>query len=559
MYLRIINLRRDEKHYQYLKLVETTRHKGKIVQKTLLNFGNIEQWPEEKLNELIFQLNEFCKLNLGPRAEDVTVHDAFDFGACFALDTIWKHLHMSDTIRHHMSKHPCDIDIVPPVKAMVFNRLLEPLSKLRVSEWVTTQAIPELFSREIPLHHYYRSLDYLMAHKLSLEKDIFWKVNDIFSVDLSLVFYDLTSSYFEGDCCTVAKRGYSRDHRPDRRQIEIGLLVNREGIPIAHEVWDGNIKDQKTVPDALETMQKRFRVKRCIFVGDNAMATPENIDLLRNKHYEYITSLKLLKDSRALTLLKDSSVPAVEHFTKLKDNLFIHELSSPGEGFHDDERIIICYNPERAAVTRQKRDQKLEESRQYLQAIIDAPAKRGRRKKPEKITAMVVRNLRKRGTYKYFTYTFTKEGTFEYHDNITAIDNAQRTDGMCMLLTNSSHLKPEEVALGYRTLSEVEHAFREIKNFLRIRPIYHYNNLRVRGHVFICVLAYLIEKILEQKLKQSQCTISAHQALQKLKTFRMVRYSVMNTTLNKCTECTREQNDIFNALGIRDIPKIPVF
>ena len=163
MYLRIINLKRDEKHYKYLKLVETTRHKGKIIQKTILNFGNIEQWPEDKLNELIFQLNEFCNLKLGPKAEDVDVHDTFDFGACFAIDTIWKELHLSDTIRHHMKKHTCDIDIVPPVKAMVFNRLLEPSSKLRVSEWVTTQAIHEIFPHEIPLHHYYRSLDYLMT------------------------------------------------------------------------------------------------------------------------------------------------------------------------------------------------------------------------------------------------------------------------------------------------------------------------------------------------------------------------------------------------------------
>ena len=150
MYLYIIYLKRDEKHYTYLKLVETTRHKDKIIQKTLLNFGNIEQWPEDKLNELVFQLNEFCNLKLGPKIEDVDIHDAFDFGACFALDTIWAQLNLSDTLRHHMKAHTCEIDIVPPVKAMVFNRLLEPSSKLRVSEWVTTQAIHEISQRDSP-------------------------------------------------------------------------------------------------------------------------------------------------------------------------------------------------------------------------------------------------------------------------------------------------------------------------------------------------------------------------------------------------------------------------
>jgi transposase len=559
MYLRIINLRRGEKQYKYLKLVETTRYKKKIIQKTLLNFGNVDQWPEEKLNELVFHLNEFCNLNLAPRMEDVDVHDAFDFGACFAVDSIWKELNMSDTIRHHMKEHTCDIDIVPPVKAMVFNRILEPSSKLRVSEWVTTQAIHEIYPNRIPLHHYYRSLDYLMAHKASLEEDIFWKANDIFNLDLSLVFYDLTSSYFEGNSSDIAKHGYSRDHRPDCRQIEIGLLVNREGIPIAHEVWEGNIKDQKTVPDALETLKNRFNVKRCVFVGDNAMATPENITLLRDKNYEYITSLKLLKDSRALALLKNPSLPDYEHFTKLKDNLYIHEVTSPCAGFHDDERIIICYNPERAYATSQKREEKLTKSRKYLQSIIDTPPQRGRRKKPEKVIAMVERNLRKMFTYKYFTCTFARDNVFEYHDNLTTLDHAQRTDGICMLLTNSSQLTPQEVALGYRTLSEVEHAFKEIKNFLKIRPIYHYKDLRVRGHVFICVLAYLVEKFIEKKLKQLQLTISTQKALQKLKPIRMVRYTIMNKSLQKITNINAEQNEIFNSLGISEIPKIPLF
>lgn len=559
MYLRIINLTRGERRYKYLKLVETTRYKGKIVQKTLLNFGNIEQWPEDKLNELVYQLNEFCDLKLGPRDEDVAVHETFEFGACYALDSLWKELNMSDTIRQHMKVHACDIDIVPPVKAMVFNRLMEPASKLRVSEWAPTQAIDEIFPRKIPLHQYYRSLDYLMAHKESLEEDIFWNVNDIFNLDLSLVFYDLTSSYFEGECCDIAKRGYSRDHRPDCRQIEVGLLVNRDGIPIAHEVWEGNIKDQNTVPDALDALKKRFSIKRCIFVGDNAMSTPENIMLLREKHYEYITSLKLLRDSRALALLKHPSLPEYTRFTQLKDNLYLYEITSPGAEFYADERIIICYNPERALATRRKRDDKLNETREYLTTIKERPPKKGQPKQPEKIIAMVERNLRKMGTHKYFTCGFTSEGIFEYHDNTPAIDHARITDGICMLITNAAHLKPDEVALGYRTLSEVEHAFKEIKNFLRIRPIYHYKNMRVRGHVFICVLAYLLEKFMEKKLKQTHLNLSTQKALLNLKSIRLVNYTVMNKHMQKRTDISPEQENIFNALGVSNIPRIPDF
>lgn len=559
MYLRILELSRGDKKYKYLKLVEAARRKGKIIQKTLLNFGNVEQWPQEKLTEFVCRLNEFCQLNLGPRAEDVDVHDAFDFGACFAIDAVWKELCLSETIRRHMREHACDIDIVPPVKAMVFNRLLEPSSKLGVYEWVTSQAIHEVFPDKIPLHRYYRSLDYLMTHKESLEEDIFWKVNDIFNLDLSLVFYDLTSSYFEGDHCAIARRGYSRDHRPDCRQIEIGLLVNRDGIPIAHEVWDGNVKDQNTVPDTLETMRKRFNIKRCIFVGDNGMATSENIALMRKNRYEYIVGMRLLKDARALAVLNDPSLPGRGHFTVIKDNLTVHEVTKPGEGFHDDERVIICYNPERAQSTRGRRDEKLEESREYLREIKERPSKQGQPRQPEKITAMVERNLRKRGTHQYFTWGFTENGIFDYRENTAALDKARITDGICMLLTNSPTLSPADIALGYRTLSEVEQAFRNIKNVIRIRPIYHYNDIRVRGHVFICVLAYLIEQFIEKKLTQAHVPLSAHKALSILKPIRMVRYTIMNKTLQKRTNISQEQENISHALSVSEIPLMPVF
>lgn len=561
MFLRIIDVKKSNRQYQYLKLVETAWNKGKVTQKTLLNFGNIEQWPKEKLAEFISKLTLFC--NLPPAVEtteaDVTIYHALDYGAPFILDALWKELKLSECIRKHVAHNTCEIDIVPPVKAMVFNRLIEPSSKLKVFEWVKTQVIPEVYPQDVPLHHYYRSLDYLMAHKTSLEEDVFWNVNDIFNIDLSLVFYDLTSSYFEGDRCEIATHGYSRDHRPDRRQIEIGLLVNRDGIPLAHEVWEGNVKDGKTVPDTLTTLQHRFNVKRCVFVGDNGMATPENIHLLREKHYEYIMSLKLLKDARALQLLQRFTPDDYLSFQKLKDNLLIREIPAPITGFHTDERVIICYNPERAQTTKQRRDERLKKSQEYLQTIRDTPPKQGRRKKPEKITSMVERYLRKQGTYKYFTGTFTTEGAFEYQTRTDVLDQAAKTDGIWIILTNAQHLTSAEIALGYKTLYEVEHAFREIKDFLRIRPIYHSNDLRVRGHVFICVLAYLLEKILENKLQSAAVKLSPQKVVEHFKSMRMVTGEVMGKPINKITEISKEQKTILNSLGFAETPKFPTF
>lgn len=554
MFPRIIQLKKGNHTYQYLKIVQTARYKEKIVQKTILNFGNIEHWPKERLKELLFKLNQFCALEMTPSNDDISIQSALDYGASYLLDAIWKELKLSACIRSHTAKQQYTIDIVPPVKAMVFNRLLDPSSKLQVSEWVTTQVIDEVYPHEIPLHHYYRSLEYVMEHKQSLEEDVFWSVNDIFNIDLSLVFYDLTSSYFEGECCPLSRYGYSRDHRPDRRQIEIGLVVNRDGIPIAHEVWEGNVKDATTVPDTLAALQNRFGIKRCVFVGDNGMATPETIKQLRESKYEYITSLKILKDDRALRIIHNVDPDTSQEFIKLKDNLLIYEVPSPGEGFHDDERVIICYNPHRAERTKQNRTEKLDQAQGYLQNVIDTHSKQGKRIKPDKVLSMVERHLRKKGVYKYFDFHYTPEGVFTYQRRIDVIEQAEKTDGIWILLTNVHTLSPQDIALGYKSLYEVEHAFRDIKSFLRIRPIYHYKNLRVKGHVFICVLAYLMEKLLEKKLRSSGLNYSAQKALQMLQSIRMVKYEVAGIPMNKITKFSKEQKQIYNAVGICNIP-----
>lgn len=558
MYLRIVELIKGKTCYRYLKLVDSIRVKGKPVQKTLLNFGNVVNWPEEKIKELMDRLTRFYGLSSPPGPVDLDFEQALEFGAGYALDVLWNQLGLSETLRAHGERYAYEIDIVPPVKAMVFNRLLEPHSKLGVSDWVHTQAIPEVSFREIPLHHYYRSLDYLMRHKESLEVDLFWKVADIFTLDLSLVFYDLTSSYFTGEECTMARHGYSRDHRPDCHQIEIGLLVNRDGIPIAHQVWEGNTADPKTVPDAIETLSKRFRLKRCVFVGDNAMATKTNLTLLREKRYEYIMSLKLHKDLRARRILEDPLLPDPEQFTPLKDNLRIYELPVPGPDFQKDERIIVCFNPERARATREKRAIRMEKGREYLQSVADAPPKKGRPKTPEKITKKAKSGLCKLDVHSFFTCSVSPEGKLTFHENTPALDRERRTDGICLLVTNAPALSASEVAQGYRTLYEVEQAFREMKSFLRIRPVYHYDNLRVRGHVFICVLAYLLETMLEQKLHASGSPLSAQKALCMLKPIHLVRAVFNGMPVAKRTNINPEQEAIYRAIGIHDVPKIPI-
>lgn len=551
MFMRTLECKTAQGKYRYLKLVENVRQKGKTVQKTLLNFGNVDKWPRPKLVEFIRKLNEFYHLELVPTAADISPEDSFGFGAPYALDVIWQQLGLSASLRRHGRKHKVDFDLVPPVKAMVFNRLIEPRSKLGVYRWARSQCIPEAFPKSIPLHQYYRSLDYLMEHKESLEENIFWQMNDLFGLDLSLVFYDLTSSYFEGRGPSIARYGYSRDHRPDCRQIDLALLVNRDGLPIAHEVFEGNAKDSDTVCGAISRLQRQFKIKRCVFVGDNGMVTPKNIALLEQAGYQYILSLKLHKDPLASVALDGLSPQQYPSWKKVKQNLFVKELNLPSA----DRRIVALYNPVRAKETSQGRQSKLQEASQYLEGFT-LPRKKGQHKDPEKIHRQIERWLRSRYLSKFFTYCYHGEGNFEYRLREEVLATESQCDGLCLLLTNSKELTAQEVATGYRTLSEVEEAFRQIKSFLRIRPIRHYKELRVRGHVFICVLAYLLEKAIEKELHSHGLPITARRALETITPIQLVTLEVMHQRANKVTKISPEQFKIFRSLGVDQLPKV---
>ncbi|MBW2040341.1 MAG: IS1634 family transposase, partial [Deltaproteobacteria bacterium] len=328
----------------YLKLVENLWQDGKVVQKTLVNFGNINHWPKERVRDLIYKLSQVMEIELPPSLEDIEHRGVLNFGQPFAFGVLWDHLGLSETLEGLVANP----SFVAPIKTMVFNRLIDPQSELATSQWVKGEYI-EGIPKEIPLHHYYRSLSQLVGVKSPLERYLYNRLISLFNLDFSLIFYDLTSTYFEGEGSSQAKRGYSRDKRPDRPQIEIGLLVNRDGIPISHMVFDGNLKDSVTLPQIVDQMRGTFKIKRCIFVGDKGMVSSKNLKELNSAGYEYIVSIRLRDSKEAKGLI--SLLPERDEFIKLKDNLLVFELPPSAGG-----RYIACYNPLRAQESREHRE-----------------------------------------------------------------------------------------------------------------------------------------------------------------------------------------------------------
>ena len=557
MFIREVKVQKGDHTYTYLRLVESVRRKGKILQRTLVNFGNIDFWSKQKTKELIVKLAEVTKVERPPFLEDVNPRKSLNFGQPFALNAIWEKIALSSLIRGVSEDRKVKFDIVHPIKIMIMNRLIEPKSKLQVTDWVKEQYIPDIDDSEIPLQHYYRALDQLIQIKDALEKALHQTVTDLFTMNLSMVFYDVTSSCFEGDNCTIAKSGYSRDHRPDLKQIEIGLLVKDEGIPISHSVFEGNIKDKNTVLTILESMQQNFRIRRCIFVGDSGIISDNVFAQLAAAGYEYIASLKRRKSPEANRLME--TLPEKKDFQKVKGNLFIKELAQADKATAypaDKVRFIACYNPIRAAATKEKRNLRLQESQAYLKGFSLPRNKQGQSKKPQKVHSQIERFLRKKGTLKFFKYEYRGNADFTYSLREDILAKEEKLDGLLILKTNSASLAPNDIASGYRTLTEVEDAFNHIKNFIRIRPIRHYADLRVRGHVFICVLAYLIEKLLEKTLRENNMPMTAEKALMMLSPIKLVVNELMGQSIRKTTYLTKEQREIFKALGVEKVPKI---
>jgi transposase len=313
-------------------------------------------------------------------------------------------------------------------------------------------------------------------------------------------------------------------------------------------VFDGNVKDATTLPQIVDQMRGTFQIKRCIFVGDKGMVTSKNLTELSRAGYEYIVSIKLRRSKEAEYLL--GLIPDRAQFTQLKDNLLVYELPSSGA-----QRSLACYNPIRAQETRDHREELLTSCEEFLSQF-HLPPKQGKTKDPVKVRLRIDRFLRQRKMAPFFHYGFDSTGTLQYQRKDKEIAKEAALDGLFIITTNSKELSAEALALGYKTLWEVEHAFREVKDFIKIRPIYHHNGERVRGHIFICFLAYLLEKLLEKKLEDHGLFMSARKALQELSSVKVVISELAGQQIKKVTSLVKEQEQILRALGAHRIPRI---
>jgi len=553
MFVRKVPVKHGAVNYTYLRVVENERRQGRVVQKTVLNLGNLSNWSPERLETLVRSLSAFVGAPEPQRItlEQVSYGDCRVLGPYLPLAQLWERLGLDEIIRAAVEGRGDSATVIACAKAMTFTQLVAPRSKLATWQRVREQAeIPGVEGAALPLHAYYRALSMLAAGKEEIERALHQRVKHLFNQDLTLVFYDVTSAYFEGTHCPRAKHGYSREHRPDLQQIEIGLLVDAEGLPIGHEVFDGNVKDVTTVLTTLQRLQQRFQVTRCVFVGDDGMASEDNLREIAAAGYEYITSLSLGNSRQGNALL--AAAPPRRQWPEIPDsNLRLQQL-----GERDGVRYLGSYHPERAAANRARRQRRLRQCLDFLASLQAPPKLRSRQRTPEQVRALAERFLRKKHCRRLVTVEGSGDEPLRWRLDKDAWRQERRQDGVLVLKTNSATLTDAEVVTGYRTLWRVEDAFRHLKDEIHLRPIRHWSDPRVAGHVLVCVLAYLLDRLYELELSRAGLAVTTRQALDRLASIMVATLKVADRRVRRRSTITPDQQRLLSAVGLPQIPEL---
>jgi len=381
--------------------------------------------------------------------------------------------------------------------AMIAARILFPSSKLAASRALGTQTLNSTLARECGLgqnpheNDLYAAMDWLLPRQSRIEKALASRHLD----EGSLVLYDLSSSYFEGKKCPLAKLGHNRDGKKGKLQIEYGLLCNGAGTPVAIEVFDGNTADPATLGTQIQKLRGRFGLRRLVLVGDRGMITQARID----------GELRGIEGLDWITALRSSQIAALARSGLIEESLFdeknLAEIQSPD---FPGERLVVCRNPLLAFSRARKREELLQATEKNLAKIHAAVSRskaplRGR----AKIGLRAGRIINKHKMAKHFSLTITT-ASFSFARREEKIAAEASLDGIYVVRTSSQEegLKSAAIVERYKSLSLVENAFRSIKTVdLKVRPIHHRNSPRVRSHMFLCLLAYYVEWHMRSVLK----------------------------------------------------------
>ena len=555
MYLRRTQRRRkDGSVVGYLQLAHNRRVGGVTQAKVLLNLGREDELDVEGLRRLMRSIGRYLERADGvgsleeASAGELRATDARPFGSAWVLDVLWRRLGIDRALREALRgrRHRSDVERV--LFALVANRAIAPTSKLQASEWATHDvAVPGL--KAIDPDSAYRAMDVLSAADAEgkVQEAVFFSVADLLNLEVDLLFFDTTSTYFEiededeegeEESEPLRRFGHSRDHRPDRPQVVVGLAVTRTGIPVRVWVFPGNTADASVIAQVKADLSG-WRLGRAVWVVDRGIASEENLRCLRRGGGNWIAGMRM----RSGEPVCEAALARPGRYRQVRDNLRVKEVRV-GEG-NTARRLIVCHNPEEEAKDRVRRERALERIEAELERIEKLRARAG---KAGEAHVRAECALRDHPSYSRYLRQLPP-GRLRLDKQ--AVASEARLDGKFLLETSDPDLSAADVALGYKNLLEAERSFRDLKGTLRIRPVFHRLEERIRAHVVICWLALLLVRVAERESAQTWRKMRAE-----LERIKLVTLEGAAGTIEQTTPLSRSQSEILASLRVAPPPPV---
>ena len=483
-------------NHRYLQIVEGYRDNGRVRQRVIATLGRMDRLQESgQLDALLAsgaKFSEKCSVIGAHKKGELTTLATRKIGPGRVFGRLWEVTGIRDALLAQLSDRKFRFDVQSAVFLTVVHRLLAPGSDRAAEKWRHDYWLPGV--EELSLHQLYRAMAWLgeelpeaeqaqrtpfapRCMKDLIEERLFAQRRDLFS-EMMLVFFDTTSLYFEGQGGqTLGKHGHSKDHRPDRKQLVVGLVLDGNGRPLCCELWPGNTTDVKTLVPLIERLRHRFRIQRICIVADRGMISKETLSVLeKTGSVEYILGARMRNQNE----VKHEVLSRAGRYRVVHPKRTHAKDPSPlkvKEVYVEGRRYIVCYNEAQArkdAADREEIVQKLQEN--LARGDKSLVGNKGFRK-----------------------YIKTTESNFSI--DVDKISSESRFDGKWVLRTTST-LSPADVALTYKQLWMVESIFRTVKSILQTRPIYHKRDETIRGHVFCSFLALVMMRELQDRMAE---------------------------------------------------------
>ena len=511
MYLRHTIRKKDGKVHRYWCLVRSVRVGRRVIQQTVAHLGELDDQGQIQARALAHKLigspeqaplfsDGSEHLTVPVRLKGIRLERSRQFGDVYLALALWRGTGLAQLCNELLPAGKERVAWEKIAAILVAARLCEPASELHIAEdWYRRTALCDLLQvgeEEINKDRLYRGLDCLLKHKVAIEAHLSRRVGELFAVQNEVLLYDVTSTYFEGEAEAnqLAQRGYSRDHRPDCKQVLIALIVTFDGFPLGYEVFAGNTHDSQTLQTIVTTMEARHGTVGRVWIADRGMASRENLSWLRQTGRRYIIGAPKSELKKFAEALADTA-----GWRKVREGVEVKLTRCPDTS----ETVVLCRSAERRGKEQAMHDKFSKRIEAALKRLAGRIARSKRRLDREEVNRQIGRILQQnQRAAQRFKVRLPEDSApagfrLEVQVNTSFDDWAALSEGAYLLRSNVSDWKDEQLWKAYIQLTQAEAAFRIQKDQLKVRPVWHQRSDRVEAHIFVCFLAFVLWKTLE--------------------------------------------------------------